>query len=444
MSRNPQYSLAVPSPSQSHFESIPFLPSSPLLEKHAAPSPHAPPQHKLSCARLFLTGAALAGAVWGVLLLLPTPQLVEELSDTPLSVSVLSTSTSAPSPWTLTPAPGASAIPLSPAALSTTCAAVANHTMHATHLGQRPTFLDPTSNLTAPHCPGTLTFILPAAPHGLAEILLQLFTAHSLAAAQNRTFHIDDSAWAWGRLSSYLQAPAHTADAACAPPPRAQLLPCPDDAKHRVVTHSLRRWVFGHAFHHRFEVATAAGTARQQRIWELAAAGMARFVPADAVARVVEQRVQALGERNWTAVAVRRGDGKTRTWRWRKGWLPVAAYFHAAERPVTGKGVLVMSDDADVYAAPELREAEAAVVSGGGVMGGWRARDMEKMSREEKEKVGREWLAELMVVAEVATEVRCMGGSATCRLLGVGLGWERLKSGWRDVDGGWGWKGVQW
>ena len=59
--------------------------------------------------------------------------------------------------------------------------------------------------------------------------------------------------------------------------------------------------------------------------------------------------------------------------------------------------------------------------------------------------VGRAYLLDLAVVGR-ADGVVCGASSVGCRLLAVMMGWERgiVQGGWRNVDGGFGWRGVAW
>jgi hypothetical protein len=56
--------------------------------------------------------------------------------------------------------------------------------------------------------------------------------------------------------------------------------------------------------------------------------------------------------------------------------------------------------------------------------------------------VGRAYLLDLAVLGQ-ADAVVCGVSSAACRVLGVMMGWDAIREGrWRNVDGGWGWRGV--
>lgn len=60
-----------------------------------------------------------------------------------------------------------------------------------------------------------------------------------------------------------------------------------------------------------------------------------------------------------------------------------------------------------------------------------------------RELVGRAYLLDLKVVGS-SDRVVCGVSSVGCRLLAVMMGWERgiVQGGWRNVDGGFGWRGF--
>lgn len=62
-----------------------------------------------------------------------------------------------------------------------------------------------------------------------------------------------------------------------------------------------------------------------------------------------------------------------------------------------------------------------------------------------RELVGRAYLMDLSVVG-AAQSVVCGVASTTCRLLAVMLGWDGAigEARWRNVDGGFEWRGVMW
>jgi len=62
-----------------------------------------------------------------------------------------------------------------------------------------------------------------------------------------------------------------------------------------------------------------------------------------------------------------------------------------------------------------------------------------------RELVGRAYLLDLAVLGQ-SDRVVCGVSSVGCRLLAVIMGWERgiVESGWKNVDGQWDWKSINW
>lgn len=396
--------------------------SDPFLPKY--PTSPARPASRF---RIFYCAAVFTLASWAAISLLPTTDSTGTIAYSNVTVSPIQLDAEN---WTLAPPPQ----PLSPLALANTCGAVHHHSHgHHPYYYVDPTFIDP-----APEGCKTLTYVLTPG-HGLSETLLEVFTAFSLAQRENRTFHLDDSAWSWGKWSDYFHLPEQAS--LCERPPPEHQLPCPRSARHLLVAHETRGEVFGHAFVARFERGNKMGIERWREIFMLIKDGAAEFRPVEAV----EWRRRTL-EPGTSALQVRRGAGmtiKTSAWA-KKGRIPSGAYLAEAME----KGRVIMTDDADVYEEPVFRQAlpmilgeEAGVV----LKGGWTHERFQLLRPKEKVSVGRRLLAELLV-AGTADEVICAGGSATCRLLAVLMGWERAidDEGWVDVDGGFPWRGVSW
>ncbi|KAG5979774.1 hypothetical protein E4U55_004776 [Claviceps digitariae] len=84
-----------------------------------------------------------------------------------------------------------------------------------------------------PFCHKSLTFVLESPKAGLGDTIMAIWTLHSLAKEQGRAFFIDDSRWAYGAYTDlFLSPPAPS----CRPPPRHQMLPCPAQTRHLLVS----------------------------------------------------------------------------------------------------------------------------------------------------------------------------------------------------------------
>jgi hypothetical protein len=410
----------------SSFSTSTDSPTDPFLPKY-------PPREKarpISRARVFYVAAALTIASWATItFLLPSTQYITNV--VPYFNATIERIELGEERWTLVPPTQ----PLTPTALAGTCNQLHHHSnTHHGYYYVDPAFVDP-----APKGCKTLTYFLTPG-HGLSESLLEVFTSFSLAQRENRTFYIDDTQWSWGKWSDYFTLPMQ-AESCPRPKPEHQL-PCPRSAQHLVVAHETRSHIFGHSFVEKFELGNKMGIERWREIYMMVKDGAAEFEPVEAVlwrGRELEEGV--------TAVQVRRGALKIKTSAWKNtGRIPGEAYIEAAS--TVGRKVVLMTDDAGVYeesafstAVPAVLGEEAGIV----MNGGWTPKGLEGLGREERVSVGRRLLAELLV-AGTAEEVVCAGGSATCRLLAVLMGWERAieDEGWVDVDGGFPWRGIDW
>ncbi|KAI5817225.1 hypothetical protein BZA77DRAFT_245206, partial [Pyronema omphalodes] len=340
--------------------------------------------------------------------------------------------------------------------------AVHHHShIHHDYYWVDPDFIDPTFDNSSN---GSLTYTLSAIenhPQGLAESLLELFSAYGLSLYENRHFILDDSSWPWGSWTDYFlpqsKSPLFSNSQKSPSPP---MLPCPRTSHHLQISHATHTFIFGHAFTDHFELPQFSGSARQKRIFQLVESGYkALFHLQPALETEAKKRIRQLtetaGAGEWLVIHVRRGDYVPRTWAWHEGVIPLEVFVDFA----LGMGdagnqarVAVVSDDGEVPGAPQLA-GSYAVAGMGGMKGGYRPQELIKMTVEERVTVGREFLIQLRVVAELAKRggvekggVLCAGGSATCRLLAVMLGWEKAieNERWKDIDGDMGWWGVDW
>jgi hypothetical protein len=93
-----------------------------------------------------------------------------------------------------------------------------------------------------PVCRSTMTFVLETADAGLGNTLMMMWTLYGLAKKQRRAFFIDDTRWAYGRYTDIFGAPPVPR---CQPPLRHEMLPCPLQARHIVVSAATARGIFG-------------------------------------------------------------------------------------------------------------------------------------------------------------------------------------------------------
>ena len=398
-------------------------------------------------------------------------------------------------------------LPLTPEALRRSCDAAHNYHhgghQHHDYYWADPTFVDPTAAAAAAAGGGggggadgrTLVYALAAASgsaQGLAESLLEVFSAYGLAAAEQRRFILDDRDWPWGGWEDYFLAPPPASSSS--PPPGTgpavpvEAVPCPRHAQAIVAAHTTRTYMFGHAFSEHFERPRFAGSRRQQRIFALVAAGYAHlFQLQPALEEDAQARVRALtaraGDGAWVAVHVRRGSLKPHTWAWHKSAIPLDVFVNAAVELIDSAAgqqparqqrgrVVVVSDDRAVPDAPQLAGSFSPWNSNGrqggggggtGMAGGYSPDQLLALPMADRVALGREFVVQLRVVAELLSRrnssdpssgegassqagVVCAAGSATCRLLAIMLGWELSveMERWKDIDGGLGWRGIDW
>ncbi|GAO14434.1 uncharacterized protein UV8b_02642 [Ustilaginoidea virens] len=116
-----------------------------------------------------------------------------------------------------------------------------------------------------PFCDRSLTYVLESSNAGLGEAMMALWTVYSLAKEQDRSFFIDDSRWAYGAYTDVFGPPPVPR---CRPPPRHQMLPCPAQARHLVVSSQTIRDVLPALLaKHQQQKKTALGT---RHLFELA------------------------------------------------------------------------------------------------------------------------------------------------------------------------------
>ena len=98
------------------------------------------------------------------------------------------------------------------------------------------------SLLGKPVCDRSLTFVLASTDAGIGRTLMLLWMAYAQAQKEGRGFFVDDSRWAYGKYADIF-APPPMPD--CRPPLRHEMLPCPRQSRHLVVTMETASFFFG-------------------------------------------------------------------------------------------------------------------------------------------------------------------------------------------------------
>jgi hypothetical protein len=387
------------------------------------------------------------------------------------------------------------------------------------------------SLLDKPVCQKSMTFVLESEDAGLGKALMLLWTAYGIAQNEGRSFFIDDSRWAYGGYTDIFQPPPVQA---CRPPSRNQMIPCPRQARHLIVSSATAAEIFGTPADDLAASGTASETTAQKTMFSLARQGHdALFRLNREDAEYVESRARELvanrivprskGRQNGLAIGihVRRGDCHPLEYQYRDSYIPTNVYTETARELVENKFnhsgphggedkaakehsfVVLASDDPTVYEAEEFRSVSALATgavfpaqeriklaskaaiqqanpdkhvmrkfvdetfgweggffapmfrnlglsgisasaaggkkgaAGGGAVG---AETMRLRSL-----VGRAYMMDLAVLADVSDVVVCTVSAMGCRLLAVMMGWESaIEAGnWVNVDGHYRWTGVE-
>lgn len=361
-----------------------------------------------------------------------------------------------------------------------------------------------------PICQKSMTFILESADAGLGKTMMQLWTAYGLALNEGRSFFIDDSRWAYGKYTDIFLPPPSPG---CRAPPRHEMIPCPRQARHLVVSAATAGEIFSPSEPAISE--TTAEISAKKTSFALARQGyeaLFHLNPEDStyvssrVSELTARRTVPNGLQNGLAIGlhIRRGDRHPLEYQYRDSYIPTNTYterareiletaFNTTSRHGTEDRLakshsflLLASDDPTVYESqdflppsiPLLRaqdriklaskaaihqahgeETDRAVMrkfvdetfgwEGGffapmfrnlGVGGGKRA-SAETMRL--RSLIGRAYVMDLAVLGR-SDVVVCTVSAVGCRVLGVMMGWEEGMEGggWVNVDGGFGWAGV--
>ncbi|KAK1830016.1 hypothetical protein QBC39DRAFT_412110 [Podospora conica] len=346
-------------------------------------------------------------------------------------------------------------------------------------------------------CDRTLTFVLESDDAGLGAALMSLWTAYGVAEKEGRAFFVEDARWAYGKYADIFRAPPNPG---CAPPPRAEMLPCPREARHLVATAATARLLVtpGDPDGGGGDVKSDFALARRgyEALFHLNSDDAA-YVDARArelVARRIAPRSKGTANGVVVGVHVRRGDRHPRAFQFQDSYVPLDVYAETAQAVVAERGgapgqsfVVLASDDPTVYEAGEFggaaTPAQERIKLGGKQVGqrpsvdrhvmrkfvdetfGWeggffaamfwnlgvattsaggeRGRGGGEATRL-RSLVGRAYMMDLAVLADSSDAVVCTASAVGCRLLAVMMGWGSAmeRGDWRNIDGGMGWVGV--
>lgn len=226
-------------------------------------------------------------------------------------------------------------------------------------------------------CEKSLTFLMESTDAGMGKTLLGLWMAYGLAQEEGRAFFIDDSNWAYDRYAIFFMPPPVPS---CQLPPATQILPCPHQTRHLVVSSSTYQWAFGDligsmSHHHSPKYAT-----QQRRAFSLARIGHdALFHLAGADADYLSKRLLELDTSTFpgggltVGLHVRRGDRRPWESQYSDSYIPPSTYLtqaqsildsrfnphnttltHEAASGLAASTFLLASDDPEIYSTPEF------------------------------------------------------------------------------------------
>ncbi|EQK99825.1 hypothetical protein OCS_04464 [Ophiocordyceps sinensis CO18] len=228
-----------------------------------------------------------------------------------------------------------------------------------------------------PVCPSSLTFVMESPDAGLGASLMTMWTLYALAKEQGRGFFVDDSRWAYGAYTDIFQPPPLPD---CRPPPRHQMLPCPAQARHLVVSTVTASHVLPAllAKHGRI---TGKATAERD-MFDLARIGKRDlFALIDEDQHYVDERIKELQAKAGKSeekphdapiigIHIRRGDRHPLEYQYRDTYIPTEVFARHAQKLVEShysqSGVkeahpravtVIASDDPAVHGEPDLSGA---------------------------------------------------------------------------------------
>ena len=356
-----------------------------------------------------------------------------------------------------------------------------------------------------PECDTSLTVVLESSDASLGNTLMMLWTFYGIAKEQGRAFFVDDSRWAYGKYTSMFGPPPVPA---CRPPARHEMVPCPTQASHLVVSAVTARDVLMDSLSttKRTDLQNGHSEKARKTLFDLARIGYeALFQIIKEDADYVDRRVADLSTKAAAAggsgpqlapvvgMHVRRGDCRPLNSPYRNSYIPHDVYSGSARAAVSsrpGDPLLVLaSDDPTIYDAEEFRGAHHAQeriklaskepgpkgprnphvfhrfidegfgweggffsamfwnlgLSRGAGVGTFETSSLGEETVRLRAYLGRAYVLDLAVLAKGSDAVVCGVASMGCRLLGVMMGWEAIEQGrWVNVDGGHTWMGLTW
>lgn len=242
-------------------------------------------------------------------------------------------------------------------------------------------FVGAKQSIGKPVCQNSFTYVLESTDAGMGQALMKMWTYYGLAKATGRAFFLEDSNWGYGPYLDLFKLPP---EPSCRPPPRHQMLPCPVDARHLVISNVNAKELLPTLLERHLPL--KSDSIPEKQIMDLARVGYkAMFKLNEEDEEYVEKRIQQLralakSDDLITANApvigmhVRRGDRHPFEFQYEQTYIPSEVYLNQAKQLVddyynnsmwaaeeTHRSVtLLASDDPMVYRERDFADTALA------------------------------------------------------------------------------------
>lgn len=211
-------------------------------------------------------------------------------------------------------------------------------------------------------CKTSMTFVLESPEAGIGPTLMMMWMAYGLAQKEGRAFFIDDTRWAYGEYTALFKAPPVPE---CRPPPGHEMVPCPHQARHLVVSVATARDTFGHSFDYQYEQLQRSDVKRERPMYDLARTGYeALFRLNDEDQSYVGTRIQELRAKATVSgpdnhdgtvigVHVRHGDQHPFETQYSATYMPLIRYTETMQQIIEEIHNATMPDGSDDVVAKQ-------------------------------------------------------------------------------------------
>lgn len=238
-----------------------------------------------------------------------------------------------------------------------------------------------------PMCASSLTYVLESDDAGLGKTLMNMWMAYGLAKREGRAFFIEDSRWAYGDYTSMFEPPPAPD---CRPPPRHEMIPCPRQARHLIISAVNAQDILGghidpDDIYLEGPAANLDRRPAQRQLFQLARTGYEVLFKLNSMDReyvfnrVIEHKMRTYAVEGLDhngriiGVHVRHGDRHPLEFQYADSYIPLSQYVDAAHEMLNAslgynndnavarsKSFLVLaSDDPLVYDAEEFQNEAA-------------------------------------------------------------------------------------